>query len=105
MSATPQRHRSFRRLAFSALALTAGAGAMVAAALPAGAAAGGGAAKSRTVDVQMLSFNDLHGTLEPPQGSSGTVSERQADGTTKAIPAGGIEYMATALREARKGHE
>ncbi|MEV6729904.1 MULTISPECIES: bifunctional metallophosphatase/5'-nucleotidase [unclassified Streptomyces] len=105
MSATPQRHRRTRRLTFAALAVTAGAGAMVAAALPAGAASGGGAGKSRTVDVQMLSFNDFHGTLEPPQGSSGTVSERQADGTTKAIPAGGVEYLATSLREARKGHE
>ncbi|MFD7837229.1 bifunctional metallophosphatase/5'-nucleotidase [Streptomyces sp. NPDC059761] len=105
MSATPQRHRRTRRLTFAALAVTAGAGAMVAAALPAGAASGGGAGKSRTVDVQMLSFNDFHGTLEPPQGSSGTVTERQADGTTKAIPAGGVEYLATSLREARKGHE
>ncbi|MCX4629090.1 bifunctional metallophosphatase/5'-nucleotidase [Streptomyces sp. NBC_01443] len=105
MSATPQRHRRTRRLTLAALAVTAGAGAMVAAALPAGAASGGGAGKSRTVDVQMLSFNDFHGTLEPPQGSSGTVSERQADGTTKAIPAGGVEYLATSLREARKGHE
>ncbi|MFE2553179.1 bifunctional metallophosphatase/5'-nucleotidase [Streptomyces sp. NPDC059355] len=105
MSATPQRHRRTRRLTFAAIAVTAGAGAMVAAALPAGAASGGGAGKSRTVDVQMLSFNDFHGTLEPPQGSSGTVSERQADGTTKAIPAGGVEYLATSLREARKGHE
>ncbi|MFD9411336.1 bifunctional metallophosphatase/5'-nucleotidase [Streptomyces sp. NPDC059989] len=105
MSATPQRHRRARRLTFAALAVTAGAGAMVAAALPAGAASGGGAGKSRTVDVQMLSFNDFHGTLEPPQGSSGNVTERQADGTTKAIPAGGVEYLATSLREARKGHE
>ncbi|MCC0097349.1 MULTISPECIES: bifunctional metallophosphatase/5'-nucleotidase [Streptomyces] len=105
MSATPQRHRRTRRLTFAAIAVTAGAGAMVAAALPAGAASGGGAGKSRTVDVQMLSFNDFHGTLEPPQGSSGTVNERQADGTTKAIPAGGVEYLATSLREARKGHE
>ncbi|MFB6619840.1 bifunctional metallophosphatase/5'-nucleotidase [Streptomyces sp. NPDC085524] len=106
MSATPQRHRRARRLTFTALAVTAGAGAMVAAALPAGAASGGGAsAKARTVDVQLLSFNDFHGTLEPPQGSSGTVTERQADGTTKAIPAGGVEYLATSLREARKGHE
>ncbi|WP_030300877.1 bifunctional metallophosphatase/5'-nucleotidase [Streptomyces katrae] len=105
MSATPQRHRRTRRLTFAAIAVTAGAGAMVAAALPAGAASGGGAGKSRTVDVQMLSFNDFHGTLEPPQGSSGTVSERQPDGTAKAIPAGGVEYLATSLREARKGHE
>lgn len=65
MSAKPQRHRTARRLTLSALALTAGAGAMVAAALPAGAASGGAAAQSRTVDVQMLSFNDFHGTLEP----------------------------------------
>ncbi|MER5811370.1 bifunctional metallophosphatase/5'-nucleotidase [Streptomyces sp. NPDC002033] len=105
MSAKPQRHRTARRLTLSALALTAGAGALVAAALPAGAASGGGAAPSRTVDVQMLSFNDFHGTLEAPQGSSGTVIERQADGTTKSIPAGGVEYLATALRDARKGHE
>ncbi|UQX02204.1 bifunctional metallophosphatase/5'-nucleotidase [Streptomyces sp. RerS4] len=105
MSATPQRPRTARRFTLAALALTAGAGAMVAAALPAGAASGGGAAKGRTVDVQMLSFNDFHGTLEAPQGSSGTVTERQADGTTKAIPAGGVEYLATALRDARKGHE
>ncbi|MFD0354655.1 bifunctional metallophosphatase/5'-nucleotidase [Streptomyces sp. NPDC127110] len=106
MSAKPQRPRTARRLTLGALALTAGAGALVAAALPAGAASGGGTPpKGRTVDVQMLSFNDFHGTLEPPQGSSGTVSERQADGTTKAIPAGGVEYLATSLREARKGHE
>ncbi|MET9699835.1 5'-nucleotidase C-terminal domain-containing protein [Streptomyces sp. NPDC006529] len=105
MSATPQRHRRARRLTLAALALTAGAGAMVAAALPAGAASGGGAGPGRTVDVQMLSFNDFHGTLEAPQGSSGSVSERQADGTTKSIPAGGVEYLATSLREARKGHE
>ncbi|MEU3407073.1 bifunctional metallophosphatase/5'-nucleotidase [Streptomyces sp. NPDC006670] len=106
MSAKPQRHRTARRLTFGALALTAGAGAMIAAALPAGAASGGvPVAKGRTVDVQMLSFNDFHGTLEPPQGSSGTVAELQADGTTKSIPAGGVEYLASGLREARKGHE
>ncbi|MFD0270145.1 bifunctional metallophosphatase/5'-nucleotidase [Streptomyces sp. NPDC127106] len=105
MSATPQRHRRTRRLTLLAAAATAASGALVAAALPAGAASGGGAGKSRTVDVQLLSFNDFHGTLEPPQGSSGTVTERQADGTTKAIPAGGVEYLATSLREARKGHE
>ncbi|GAA3363110.1 hypothetical protein GCM10017744_056500 [Streptomyces antimycoticus] len=59
----------------------------------------------RTVDVQLLSFNDLHGNLEPPQGSSGTVTETQPDGTTKTIPAGGAEYLAASLRNARKGHD
>ncbi|WP_424212559.1 bifunctional metallophosphatase/5'-nucleotidase [Streptomyces sp. BI20] len=113
MSATPQRRRRTRRLSFAALAVTAGAGTLLAAALPAGAVGADRAESrhtgywpgfSRTVDVQMLSFNDFHGTLEPPQGSSGTVSELQPDGTTKAIPAGGVEYLANSLREARKGH-
>ncbi|MGW2817962.1 bifunctional metallophosphatase/5'-nucleotidase [Streptomyces sp. NPDC001415] len=58
----------------------------------------------RTVDVQLLSFNDLHGNLEPPAGSAGAVTERQADGTTKSVPAGGMEYLATSLRTARQGH-
>ncbi|MEU3372895.1 bifunctional metallophosphatase/5'-nucleotidase [Streptomyces sp. NPDC006660] len=58
----------------------------------------------RTVDVQLLSFNDLHGNLEPPAGSAGTVTERQADGTTKSVPAGGMEYLAGSLRAARAGH-
>jgi 5'-nucleotidase len=59
---------------------------------------------SRYQDVQLLSFNDLHGNLEPPSGSSGRVTERQADGTTKTIDAGGVEYLATHLRQARQGH-
>lgn len=59
---------------------------------------------SRYQDVQLLSFNDLHGNLEPPSGSSGRVTERQADGTTKTTDAGGVEYLATHLRQARQGH-
>lgn len=64
----------------------------------------GGHTPGRYQDVQLLSFNDLHGNLEPPSGSSGRVTELQADGTTKTIDAGGVEYLATHLREARKGH-
>ncbi|WP_369377456.1 bifunctional UDP-sugar hydrolase/5'-nucleotidase [Streptomyces sp. cg36] len=59
---------------------------------------------ARTVDVQLLSFNDLHGNLEPPAGSAGAVNEKQPDGTVKSVPAGGVEYLATSLRNARKGH-
>ncbi|OEV04990.1 bifunctional metallophosphatase/5'-nucleotidase [Streptomyces oceani] len=59
----------------------------------------------RTVDVQMLSFNDFHGNLEPPQGSAGEVTERQPDGSTKQVKAGGVEYLASSLREAREGEE
>ncbi|MFH8984168.1 bifunctional metallophosphatase/5'-nucleotidase [Streptomyces varsoviensis] len=105
MAATPHRNRPVRRLAAAAAALAATAGVLSAAA-PAGAS-DASAARHRpqhTVDVQLLSFNDLHGNLEPPQGGSGTVTERQPDGSTKAVPAGGVEYLASALRTARKGH-
>ncbi|MFE4637682.1 bifunctional metallophosphatase/5'-nucleotidase [Streptomyces sp. NPDC056773] len=109
MSATPQRHRRTRRLALTALAVATAGGAMLAAALPAGAASGDGYGRDhdrgRTVDVQMLSFNDFHGTLEPPQGSSNSVIERQPDGTTTPVIAGGAAFLADGLREARKGHK
>lgn len=61
--------------------------------------------KDKTVDVQLLSFNDFHGNLEAPSGSSGTVNEIQPDGTTKAVAAGGVEYLASSLRTARKGEK
>ncbi|MFF7728607.1 bifunctional metallophosphatase/5'-nucleotidase [Streptomyces sp. NPDC008001] len=102
MHATPPRNRLARRLTATAAALAATAG-VLATAAPADARTPGH--PGRTVDVQLLSFNDLHGNLEPPQGSSGTVTEAQPDGTTKAIPAGGVEYLANSLRTARKGHE
>ncbi|MFI8433531.1 bifunctional metallophosphatase/5'-nucleotidase [Streptomyces sp. NPDC079020] len=108
MSATPQKNRASRRVLAAAAGL-ATVGALVAA-MPAGAQDRGNGHghghghKPRTVDVQLLSFNDLHGNLEPPAGSAGTVSETQADGTVKPIPAGGVEYLATSLREAREGN-
>ncbi|PJE97469.1 bifunctional metallophosphatase/5'-nucleotidase [Streptomyces carminius] len=58
----------------------------------------------RTVDLQVLALNDFHGNLEPPTGSGGRVTHEHPDGTTEDITAGGAEYLATALREARKGH-
>ncbi|MFJ8075675.1 bifunctional metallophosphatase/5'-nucleotidase [Streptomyces sp. NPDC096176] len=109
MSATPPNHRAARRnrRVLAAAAGLATVGALVAA-LPAGATSedrhGHGHHKPRTVDVQLLSFNDLHGNLEPPAGSAGSVLETQPDGTVKSIPAGGVEYLATSLRTARKGN-
>ncbi|MFF3276278.1 bifunctional metallophosphatase/5'-nucleotidase [Streptomyces chrestomyceticus] len=123
MSPRPQRRRTTRRLTVGAAALAAAVG--ITAAAPAGAEPAatataaharptghghgnghghGGGHASRTVDVQLLSFNDFHGNLEPPQGSAGTVEEQQADGSKKKIAAGGVEYLANALRTARKGH-
>ncbi|MCQ6554026.1 bifunctional metallophosphatase/5'-nucleotidase [Streptomyces sp. C10-9-1] len=112
MSARSDRTRSARRTrrVLAAAAGLATAGALVAA-VPAGAAPGdrngghhGHHHGKRTVDVQLLSFNDLHGNLEPPAGSSGNVSEIQPDGTVKTVPAGGVEYLATSLRTARQGN-
>ncbi|MEU4652359.1 bifunctional metallophosphatase/5'-nucleotidase [Streptomyces sp. NPDC023723] len=101
-----RRRRTTRLLAVAVGALTVGS--LAAAALPAGAAEKGGGhgsgQQSRYQDVQLLSFNDLHGNLEPPAGSSGRVTETHDDGTTETIDAGGVEYLATHLRQARKGN-
>ncbi|MGC0410559.1 5'-nucleotidase [Streptomyces sp. SAI-195] len=120
MPATAQPHqprrgrRTSRLLVAAATVVTAGA--LAAAALPGSASADGndrghggkghghGHGPGRYQDVQLLSFNDLHGNLEPPTGSSGRVTEVQPDGTTKTIDAGGVEYLATHLREAREGN-
>jgi 5'-nucleotidase len=50
-----------------------------------------GAAPDRTTDVRIIAFNDLHGNLEPPSGSSGRVT--LPDGST--VNAGGAAYLAT----------
>ncbi|MFJ4683677.1 bifunctional metallophosphatase/5'-nucleotidase [Streptomyces sp. NPDC091377] len=115
MPLTSQPPRRGRRRSTRLLAAVAGlttAGALAAAALPGTASAGedhrhGGDRHKpgRYQDVQLLSFNDLHGNLEPPAGSSGRVTELQPDGSTKTVDAGGVEYLATHLREARAGEK
>ncbi|MFE7778920.1 bifunctional metallophosphatase/5'-nucleotidase [Streptomyces sp. NPDC057445] len=107
MSATS--HQKRRRILAAVAGLTT-VGALVAA-MPAGAQEranghghGHGHGYGRTVDVQLLSFNDLHGNLQPPAGSAGRVTHTNPDGTTKTIDAGGAEYLATHLRQAREGH-
>ncbi len=74
------------------------------------------AANGPTMDVQILSFNDFHGNLEPPTGSSGRlvldhkldpVTGKAVDVTTDSLVppgVGGVEYLATHLAEAREGH-
>ncbi|NGO46524.1 bifunctional metallophosphatase/5'-nucleotidase [Streptomyces ureilyticus] len=116
MSAKPQPHQQRRRTRrlIAAAAGIATVGALIAA-LPAAAGEtkseakskkpGGYNKPSRYQDVQLLSFNDLHGNLEPPSGSSGRVTEVHEDGHTETIDAGGVEYLATHLRQARKGNK
>ncbi|MET8581256.1 bifunctional metallophosphatase/5'-nucleotidase [Streptomyces collinus] len=104
----PAATRRTRRRTYAFLGTTAAlaTAAALTAALPAQAHTGHGGHQhpGRYQDVQLLSFNDLHGNLEPPSGSSGRVTEQQPDGTTKTIDAGGVEYLATHLRQARQGH-
>ena len=61
-----------------------------------------------TMNIQILSFNDFHGNLEPPTGSSAKVVTGHALNAagTAAVDvtydtAGGVEYLATHLRNAR----
>jgi len=99
-----------------------GAAALVSATLASGAAQaagnGGplGTPAGPTMDIQLLSFNDFHGNLEPPSGSSGRLvightlpagATKPSDVTTDSLtPAGvgGAEYLATHLAQAREGH-
>ncbi|MER7404138.1 bifunctional metallophosphatase/5'-nucleotidase [Streptomyces sp. NPDC000070] len=113
-SPAPAHQERRRRRRNRLVALAAGVatvGALAAATVPGSASAGenhsgGGHGPGRYQDVQLLSFNDLHGNLEPPTGSSGRVIEHQHDGTTKPIDdVGGVEYLATHLRQAREGEK
>ncbi|RBM17839.1 bifunctional UDP-sugar hydrolase/5'-nucleotidase [Streptomyces sp. PT12] len=99
--------RMFRLTAGAALLAAAGA---LAVALPAAQAApdqegrdGWVPVDGMKVDLQVLAINDLHGALEPPTGSNGELTHENEDGTTETITAGGVEYLATGLREAREG--
>jgi len=89
----------------------------VAALAASGAAFVGGssqaAANGPTMDIQLLSFNDFHGNLQAPSGSSGRVVTDHKLGTDKdgktiatdvTTDAGGSEYLATHLAQAREGH-
>ena len=107
MSASGPRRRLMAAVAAAAtLALVA--------ALPAQASNAAGkkpaAPGKTTMDIQMLSFNDFHGNLEPPTGSSGILTTgytENAAGTAAVAttqPVGGVAYLATKLRNLRAGH-
>ncbi|MBB4906377.1 bifunctional metallophosphatase/5'-nucleotidase [Actinophytocola algeriensis] len=61
------------------------------------AAAPVAAAPSSTTDVRLITFNDFHGNLQPPAGSSGRVT--LPDGST--VDAGGAAYLATHVKRLR----
>jgi 5'-nucleotidase len=75
-------------IALTAAVLMSGAGAA-----PAAVDEGSQAREFFPTRVQILALNDFHGNLEPPTGSGGRI------GTTLA---GGVEYLATHVRELRE---
>ncbi|TRZ58216.1 MAG: bifunctional metallophosphatase/5'-nucleotidase [Rhodocyclaceae bacterium] len=59
---------------------------------------------SAPVSVRILAINDFHGNLHPPGGGIRIRDPRDA-AKTMLVPAGGAEYLATAVKELRRGHE
>ncbi|WP_200307140.1 esterase-like activity of phytase family protein [Streptomyces adelaidensis] len=53
-----------------------------------------------TADVQLLSFNDFHGNLEPPTGRDANLGSKL---DAKSTPVGGAEYLAARLKQLREG--
>ena len=47
---------------------------------------------AKTVSVNLIGFNDFHGAIDKPTGSQGNVN---------GTPAGGVEYLATAVKNLR----
>jgi 2',3'-cyclic-nucleotide 2'-phosphodiesterase (5'-nucleotidase family) len=53
-----------------------------------------------TVDLQLLSFNDFHGNLEPPAGRDATLGSKLDPSATQV---GGVEHLAAKLKQLRQG--
>ncbi|MFF0149161.1 5'-nucleotidase [Amycolatopsis sulphurea] len=70
----------------------AAAGAVAAAAV---ALAGAPASAAQSIDVRLITFNDLHGNLEPPSGSGGKVALPGGG----SVAAGGAAYLATHVKQ------
>ena len=59
-------------------------------------------AQAPPVELRILAINDFHGNLRPPAG--GIAITDPADATKKiAVPAGGVEHMATVVGQLRAG--
>ena len=55
----------------------------------------------KPVQVRVISFNDLHGNLEPPTGSSGRVTVPNGTTPIPTVDAGGAAYLATHVKQLR----
>ncbi len=88
----PSREHGRRRWLLSAVVT----GALGVAALTVPSAA---VADPATTDLQILSFNDYHGNLEPPTGGNGRLP-----GQPSTTFFGGVEYLSSTLTQLRAGH-
>src|SRR5689334_20203622 len=64
-------------------------------------ASGANPVARRSIEVQILAFNDFHGNLDSPKLA---VPVLESHGTEVQVPAGGVAYLAGALETLRKGH-
>jgi 5'-nucleotidase len=62
---------------------------------------GPGREAARTVPVRIIAFNDFHGALLPPRQA---IRANGPDGRELQVPAGGVAYLAAAVRSLRDGH-
>ena len=92
----PLRHATIRRLLYPFIA----AGILAALALPASRAI----AQPAPVELRILAINDLHGNLRPPTGGI-RIADPNDRSQKIVVPAGGVETMATLVKQLREGHE
>ncbi len=92
------RHQRLRGSAAGVIA-TAAIGALLTAAVGVPAEASRPTPRPAPVELQILSFNDYHGHLEPPTGNDGNITT-----ATGPVAAGGVAYLTSHLRTLREGH-
>src|SRR5579862_5081498 len=66
--------------------------------------AAGLAETAAPVDVRILAINDLHGYLRPPPGGI-RIADPDDKARKIAVPAGGVETMATLVQQLREGRK
>ena len=101
LSTGPQNRTSLRRRTaiFGVVVAALAAGL---AASPASANDGQGKGPHKLIRLQVLSFNDYHGYLDPPSGADATLGAALDPSLT---PVGGAEYLSTKLTQLRAGAE
>ena len=92
-----------RRSALVAAAVLLATGLSAPAASAAPATTGYRPSQGSQVSLRVIAFNDLHGNLQPPSGSSGRVVVSVDDkGTATTVDAGGAAYLATHIKQLKK---